>query len=252
MESALRSDRQRADGRRLHQAPTPASSRERLGREPTEGELYIAHFLGPTGASRLIGLADSQPGTPAAAVFPSAGARQSDDLLRRARQRAQRGRGLSRRWSAATTSRAAAATSAAVRSPPSAATAASSAWSARQAALRARHASCPTETVCARPRACRRRPRAPTSGPVFHGLFRSAAPRRWRRWSARCGRARPASGRCRARAAPAAAGHDQRCADDCAGGGASSTPAGAARSGGELDLFQEQLPDARALFRGRV
>ena len=27
----------------------------RLGRDPTEGELYIAHFLGPTGASRLIG-----------------------------------------------------------------------------------------------------------------------------------------------------------------------------------------------------
>src|SRR5206468_3035404 len=39
----------------------------RLGREPTEGELYIAHFLGSTGASRLIGLADTQPTMSAAA-----------------------------------------------------------------------------------------------------------------------------------------------------------------------------------------
>ncbi len=45
---------------------------DRLGRVPTEGELYVAHFLGPTGASRLIALADGRPLTPAAAVFPSA------------------------------------------------------------------------------------------------------------------------------------------------------------------------------------
>jgi len=44
----------------------------RLGRDPSEGELYIAHFLGPTGASRLIGLADTSPLTPAATVFPTA------------------------------------------------------------------------------------------------------------------------------------------------------------------------------------
>src|SRR5690242_19795955 len=45
---------------------------DRLGRGPTEGELYVAHFLGSTGASRLISLADSRPMTPAAAVFPTA------------------------------------------------------------------------------------------------------------------------------------------------------------------------------------
>ena len=44
----------------------------RLGRDATEGELYIAHFLGATGASRLIGLADTQPTMSAAAVFPGA------------------------------------------------------------------------------------------------------------------------------------------------------------------------------------
>src|SRR5262249_6714775 len=44
----------------------------RLGRNPTEGELYIAHFLGSAGASRLIALADSRPDMPAAAIFPTA------------------------------------------------------------------------------------------------------------------------------------------------------------------------------------
>lgn len=44
----------------------------RLGRPPKEGELYIAHFLGASGAARLINLASDQPGTNAANVFPSA------------------------------------------------------------------------------------------------------------------------------------------------------------------------------------
>jgi hypothetical protein len=43
-----------------------------LGRAPTEGELYIAHFLGPTGASRLIDLSESRPTASAAAAFPAA------------------------------------------------------------------------------------------------------------------------------------------------------------------------------------
>src|SRR5579885_1253338 len=32
-----------------------------LGREPSEGELYIAHFLGPDGAAKLINAASNQP-----------------------------------------------------------------------------------------------------------------------------------------------------------------------------------------------
>lgn len=36
---------------------------ERLGREPTQGELYIAHFLGPSGATKLISLAEDNPST---------------------------------------------------------------------------------------------------------------------------------------------------------------------------------------------
>ncbi|MDB5598800.1 MAG: lytic transglycosylase [Xanthobacteraceae bacterium] len=47
---------------------------ERLGRAPSEGELYMAHFLGPGGASKLIALAESSPNATAAAAFPSAAA----------------------------------------------------------------------------------------------------------------------------------------------------------------------------------
>ena len=45
---------------------------ERLGRAPSEGELYIAHFLGAGGAARLIGLAGTNPNAKAADYFPSA------------------------------------------------------------------------------------------------------------------------------------------------------------------------------------
>lgn len=45
-----------------------------LGREPTNGELYIAHFLGVGGASKLITRAESAPQTSAAALFPNAAA----------------------------------------------------------------------------------------------------------------------------------------------------------------------------------
>jgi len=45
-----------------------------IGRQPTEGELYIAHFLGPDGASKLISAASSRPRANAAALFPQAAA----------------------------------------------------------------------------------------------------------------------------------------------------------------------------------
>jgi hypothetical protein len=47
---------------------------ERLGRKPTDGELYIAHFLGAAGAVRLISAAQTQPNTSAASLFPKAAA----------------------------------------------------------------------------------------------------------------------------------------------------------------------------------
>ena len=45
---------------------------DRLGRSPSEGELYIAHFLGPGGAARLITLAASNPTAKAADFFSNA------------------------------------------------------------------------------------------------------------------------------------------------------------------------------------
>lgn len=45
---------------------------ERLGRSPSEGELYVAHFLGAGNAARLINLAASNPNAKAADIFPDA------------------------------------------------------------------------------------------------------------------------------------------------------------------------------------
>ena len=44
----------------------------KLGRQPSEGELYIAHFLGAGGAARLISLAASNPNAKGTDYFPNA------------------------------------------------------------------------------------------------------------------------------------------------------------------------------------
>jgi hypothetical protein len=46
--------------------------REAIGREPNDGELYIAHFLGASGASRLINTAEVNPEVNATRMFPAA------------------------------------------------------------------------------------------------------------------------------------------------------------------------------------
>jgi hypothetical protein len=51
-----------------------AQLRSSIGRAPSEGELYIAHFLGPDGAGRLIAAAATQPTAKAATMFPQAAA----------------------------------------------------------------------------------------------------------------------------------------------------------------------------------
>ncbi len=64
--------------------------RGRTGRNPTTGELYAAHFLGPQGSARLIEARRATPGADAAAMFPDARRREPGDLLS---QRAGRDRG---------------------------------------------------------------------------------------------------------------------------------------------------------------
>jgi hypothetical protein len=49
-----------------------AELRERLGRPASAGELYIAHFLGSTGAAKLITQAANAPSAKAADLFPAA------------------------------------------------------------------------------------------------------------------------------------------------------------------------------------
>jgi hypothetical protein len=44
---------------------------DKLGRDPSQGELYIAHFLGAQGASRLINSAQANPESSAAQMFPA-------------------------------------------------------------------------------------------------------------------------------------------------------------------------------------
>jgi hypothetical protein len=46
--------------------------RGRTGREPTGGELYAAHFLGPQGSAKLIEAAQTTPTATAATLFPDA------------------------------------------------------------------------------------------------------------------------------------------------------------------------------------
>src|SRR5689334_5389151 len=46
--------------------------RGRVGRAPTSGELYAAHFLGPKGSAKLIEAMQASPGATAASLFPDA------------------------------------------------------------------------------------------------------------------------------------------------------------------------------------
>ena len=56
--------------------------RGRTGREPTGGELYAAHFLGPQGSAKLIEAARATPMAAAAALFPDAAASNREVFYR--------------------------------------------------------------------------------------------------------------------------------------------------------------------------
>lgn len=59
--------------------------RGRVGRSPTSGELYAAHFLGPQGSARLIEAVGNSPGANAAAMFPDAAAANRSIFYREGR-----------------------------------------------------------------------------------------------------------------------------------------------------------------------
>jgi hypothetical protein len=61
----------------------------KLGRQPSEGELYIAHFLGAGGAARLISLAAANPNAKGTDYFPNAANANSSIFYDRATGRAR-------------------------------------------------------------------------------------------------------------------------------------------------------------------
>ena len=61
----------------------------KLGRQPSEGELYIAHFLGAGGAGRLISLAAANPNAKATDYFQNAANANSSIFYDRATGRAR-------------------------------------------------------------------------------------------------------------------------------------------------------------------
>ena len=67
-----------------------------LGRRPSDGELYIAHFLGAGGASRLISNVQNNPQASAVGMFPRAAAANRSIFYDRGGNRAQRLAGLCR------------------------------------------------------------------------------------------------------------------------------------------------------------
>jgi hypothetical protein len=76
----------------------------KLGRPPTDAELYIAHFMGANGAARLIGQAESNPNGTAAQSFPTAARANRSiffDRSGRARNFAEVAKNLSGRYATA-------------------------------------------------------------------------------------------------------------------------------------------------------
>ena len=197
---------------------------ERLGRAPSEGELYIAHFMGPNGASRLIEMAHRQPNTPAAGIFPGP-ARANPQVFYDARGNARGAgevyRSLVGRYGVARGGPANKAVAGVV--PP-----ASNAANTREQRLVgvikpvARPSVMPEQAAFAgQAEIAAGRERlygAGVSRPVSQRGFSRGGCARGQRAVVEPG---AATGRFRARETPAASGHVQGCADNCAGPGAS-------------------------------
>jgi hypothetical protein len=227
---------------------------EALGRKPTEGELYIAHFLGPAGASKLIGLAAEAPRTRAAEVFPAAaranpqifygkhGARSVADVY---------GMLVGRYDSARAPSRAPAAVAQKPAAPERPAFAPDTSSLAEAYAGAARISAAKAQM---------------DPGPMFHSLFRSSerepvAPVVSALWGAQAANPpRPIA----AAPVPVEPSAAQPVAEPRAITRRARAPAvaeqvtpamaegPAPRAAGGLDLFQDSAPDPRSLFRGRV
>jgi transglycosylase-like protein with SLT domain len=186
---------------------------DRLGRGASEGELYMAHFLGPAGAARLITRAGDQPDARAADLFPHAARANRSifyDRQGRARSVAQVYGVLAGRYQLACAAPAVPAT-----------------VTADKPSVRPRMAAVADPAGVAGAFAANAPPIRPVDdGQVFHSLFRTGERRE-----------------------PVAPAVSELWTAQAAAGAASvaMAPAGAAH-GGPLDLFQTMRPDVRALF----
>lgn len=235
----------------------------RLGRNPTEGELYIAHFLGAAGAGRMIALADSMPATPAAAVFP--GPARANPTIFYDKQGHARSAGavyrlLTGRYDVARASPVKLPAEVPIPVPAPAQVAQVAEVSGPVAPQRAAYApdtASITETYAAAARISK--PAVAAIAPVFHGLFRSTggpepvAPLVNSLWTTPPLAAEakpPVVAKVAAQvAAQVAAKVGTRSAPKLL---AEPPPAPPVAADSDLGLFQDQAPDARALFRGRV
>jgi hypothetical protein len=83
----------------------------KIGRRPTDGELYMAHFMGVGGAAKLISTAEDNPQASAARLFPNAAAANRSIFF----DRSGRGRSVADVYSVLTSRYASAANSPATR-----------------------------------------------------------------------------------------------------------------------------------------
>jgi hypothetical protein len=217
-----------------------AQLRKRIGRQPTDGELYVAHFFGPYAASKVINLASSNPAANAAAMFPrAAGANRPifNDKQGNARSVAGVYGELVRRYQIARASPTPGVATAAAATAPQSARRAGMDSAAITGAL-AFAQSAPARNAGATGQDTQESPQGGSMGPVFHSLFQSddrrgaVAPLVAHLWSTG--------------AAPS---------DPAASAGTPTVPtAGAPTPAGTspLDLFRDARPRVRGLFEGNA
>jgi hypothetical protein len=200
----------------------------RLGRNPTEGELYVAHFLGSQGAGRLISLAEAKPGMRADEAFPGAAKANPSIFYNKGRPRSvgEVYRTLVNRYALARNDQPAPATKVAAAKPVAAP-------QPQRQPIFAPDTAELTNAYAAAEQLNAPLARLADHGPVFHGLFRTSreavAPVVSALWSAPT----PVS-------------------ESVAQGTPQQIVVTPARIGDSMSLFQDQGTDARALFRGRV
>ncbi len=198
----------------------------RLGRNATEGELYVAHFLGSNGAGRLISLAESRPAAQRAdEAFPGPAKANPSIFFDKGRPRSvsEVYRMLVNRYAVARNDQAAPAVKQAAAVKPT--------------VMPQRPSFAPDTAELTKAYAAAEQFNAPLArladtGPVFHGLFRNSreavAPVVSALWTAPTPVSEPVA------QAPQPI---------------VVTPA---RTDATTSLFQDQATDTRALFRGRV